>query len=125
MRGQTQQSLDAEPTDGIKGDALSDRANRRVLSACIQRARSVRDIERETGLAPASAYRHVRCVLRAGLLRVERNAITCDGKRYDLFRAAAPSMRLVVDAGGTRVASAPADAAEDSRGTAIPSIRVQ
>lgn len=80
---------------------LSDESARRVLSTCIEAAHCVREIIQATDLGKASAYRHVRDLVSAGLLVVERSAMTPDGKRYELYRASVRSIRVVVDREGT------------------------
>lgn len=92
------------PPDGqVIAAALSDPASRKVVAACIPKAKPVKDISAESGLPMATAYRHVNDLVEKGLLFVERGAMTPDGKRFDLYRSVLRSFRLEMDETGERV----------------------
>ena len=92
--------------------ALSDAYGRRILSCCIRKAQSVREIEGATGLPQATVYRHVSRLLEEGLLAVERSALTPDGKRYELYRSRLRNARIEMDADGVRMAWEPIEEVE-------------
>ena len=83
--------------------ALADPYARRVLAACVRQARAVKDISQEAGLPLPTSYRHVSRLVEAGLLVVERSALTPDGKRYELYRSRLRSARIELDGTGERV----------------------
>lgn len=91
------------PTDDAVAEALGDAASRSILAACMERPRSVRDIVDITGLATATAYRHVHNLEDAGLLVVARSAISEQGKRYDLYRSTVRTARLEIGPDGVQV----------------------
>lgn len=68
--------------------ALSNATSRDVLATCMASACSVREISRETATPLATTYRHVNELQDHGLLYLERSAISGEGKRFDLYRAA-------------------------------------
>lgn len=84
-------------------ESLADPYARRVLAACVKQARAVKDIAQETGLPLPTAYRHVNRLEEAGLLVVERSAMTTDGKKYDLYRSRVKEARIELDGNGERV----------------------
>jgi predicted transcriptional regulator len=84
-------------------EALADANARRVLAACVRKARAVKDITQETGVPIATVYRVVHRLVEQGLLVVERSALTEDGKRYELYRSRIRSSRIEFDAAGERV----------------------
>lgn len=67
--------------------AFSDPTSRRILAACVARARSVKEISEETDIPLASAYRHVNDLVAQGILFRSRSAISDEGRRYDLYRS--------------------------------------
>lgn len=83
--------------------ALNSEPARRIMSHCIHRARSVKDLSEKAGIPLPSAYRHVNGLVEDGLLYVERSAMTPDGKPYDLYRSTLRSCRIEMDADGVRV----------------------
>lgn len=93
--------------------ALSEEYARRVLSVCIKKARSVREIELETQIPQATLYRHVTQLTEQGLLFVERSALTEDGKRYELYRSRIRSGRIEVDSAGVRIVWEPMEGVEE------------
>lgn len=95
--------LRGPPAHGVVEEALSKAATRRVLAACVKAPQSVKDISREVDLPLASTYRHVNALLEAGLLIIERSAMTPDGKRYDLYRSRLRAARIEMDPSGERV----------------------
>ena len=68
-------------------DALSERASRRVLAACVDAALSVKGISAAAGIPLATTYRQVHRLMALGVLVIERSAMTRDGKKYDLYRS--------------------------------------
>lgn len=93
--------------------ALSEDYARRILSVCVRKAKSVREIEQETQLAQATVYRYIKQLSDSNLLVVERSAITSDGKRYDLYRSRLRTARVELDGSGVRVAWEPMEAVEE------------
>lgn len=93
--------------------ALSEDYSRRILSVCIRKPRSAKEVEQETGLPQATVYRYVHQLVEAKLLVIERSAMTPDGKRYDLFRSRLRSARLELDATGVRVIWEPTEGMEE------------
>jgi predicted ArsR family transcriptional regulator len=76
----------------------------RVLSVCIRAPQPVRAIARAAGLSLASAYRQVGRLQAAGLVVVDRSALTPQGKRYELYRATVRSWSVSVTDAGVHVA---------------------
>lgn len=103
--------------------ALSDEYARRILSVCIAKPKSVKDVESETGLPQATVYRHVNHLVEERLLVVERSAITPDGKRYDLYRSRIQNARIELDARGVRVLWEPVEAMEERLARVWTSLR--
>lgn len=83
--------------------ALDSEPARRIMSHCILRPMSVKDLSDKTGIPLPSVYRHAHALVEDGLLYVERSAMTGDGKPYDLFRCALRSCKIEMDADGVRV----------------------
>lgn len=83
--------------------ALHSETARKIMSHCIRKALSVKDLSEKTSVPLPSAYRHVNALVADGLLYVERSAMTPDGKPYDLYRSALRSCRIEMDADGVRV----------------------
>lgn len=106
-------------------ESLADPYARRVLAVCVKQARAVKDIAQETELALPTAYRHVNRLTEAGLLIVERSAMTPDGKKYDLYRSRVRSARIEMDAAGERVTWEPNQAAEERLANIWDSLRGQ
>lgn len=84
--------------------AVSDDADREILAVCIGEPRSVKAISDATGIPLATVYRHVDKLNEAGLLIVERSAISEEGKRYDLYRSRLVTILLKVSEDGVEVA---------------------
>lgn len=93
--------------------ALSKEAYRRILTACMEKARSVKDISEDTGLPLASTYRHVHALEDKGLLFVERSAMSPEGTPYDLYRSRITQMVMEVTAAGVVVRWEADEAVED------------
>jgi DNA-binding transcriptional ArsR family regulator len=93
--------------------ALADGYARRVLTACVRKAKAVKDISQETGMPLPTTYRHVHRLMEHGLLVVERSALTPDGKRYELYRSRIRSARIELDAVGERVTWEPNEPVEE------------
>lgn len=83
--------------------ALNSESARHIMSHCILKARSVKELSDKTGIPLPSAYRHVNGLVEDGLLYIERSAMTPDGKPYDLYRSTLKSCRIEMDATGLRV----------------------
>lgn len=92
---------------------MADSYARKVLAACVRKAKAVKELSDETGLPLATTYRHVHRLVEAGLLVVERSALTPDGKRYELYRARIRSARIELDPSGERVAWEPNEPVEE------------
>lgn len=112
-------------TAEVVAEALADPYARRVLAACVRQARAVKDIAQSTGLPQATAYRHVGRLQEAGLLVLERSAMTQDGKRYDLYRSRLRVARIEMDASGERVTWEPNEATEERLASMWDSLRGQ
>lgn len=110
-------------TPEIVAESLADPYARRVLAVCVKQARSVKDVSAATGLPLATTYRHVDRLATAGLLLVERSAMTPDGKKYDLYRARVKSARIEMDASGERVSWEPNEATEERLASMWDSLR--
>lgn len=106
-------------------EALADGYARRILAACVRTPRAVKDLSADTGLPLPTTYRHVNRLTEAGLLVVERSALTPDGKRYDLYRSRIRSARIEMDAGGERVSWEPNEAIEERLASLWDSLRYQ
>lgn len=102
---------------------LSDEYSRRVLSVCIRKAQSVREIEEETRLPQATVYRHVKRLVDEGLLFVERSALTEDGKRYELYRSRVRNARIELGSFGFRVVWEPMEGTEERLARVWQSLR--
>lgn len=109
----------------VVAEALADPYARRVLAVCVKQARAVKDIAQETGLALPTAYRHVNRLEEAGLLVVERSAMTTDGKKYDLYRSRVKAAKIEMDATGERVTWQANEATEDRLASMWDSLRGQ
>lgn len=116
---------DLLPTEGHVAAALSDEYERRILAVCVAQPKSVKEIERETQLPPATLYRHVNRLLRGGLLFIERSALTEDGKRYDLYRCGIRRARLEFDADGIRCTWEPVEGAAQKLARVWSSLRTK
>lgn len=106
-------------------EALADSYARRILAVCVRKAKSVKDISHETGLPLPTTYRQVNRLEEAGLLVVERSAMTPDGKRYDLFRSRIRAARIEMDGAGERVSWEPNEAIEERLANIWDSLRFQ
>ena len=104
-------------------EAIADPYARRVLAVCVKQARAVKDIARETGLALPTTYRHVNRLAEAGLIIIERSAMTPDGKKYDLYRSRVKAARIEVDGSGERVTWEPNEATEERLANMWDSLR--
>jgi DNA-binding transcriptional ArsR family regulator len=90
-------------TPDVVSSALADAYARRVLAVCIRSPQAVKDISRDADLPLPTTYRHVKRLVDAGLLVIERSALTRDGKKYDLYRSRLASARIEFDVKGERV----------------------
>lgn len=66
--------------------ALADEQASKILACTTGRAKAVADIIRERDIPHTTAYRMVNEMKDAGLLVVERLALSPDGKKYALYR---------------------------------------
>lgn len=105
--------------------ALADGYARKVLAACVRKAKAVKDIAQDTGLPLPTAYRHVNRLVEQGLLVVERSALTPDGKRYELYRSRVRSARIELDANGERATWEPNEPVEERLATVWGTLRQQ
>lgn len=94
-------------------EALTRDPARRILSVCIDEAKPVREISDETGLAQATAYRHVNQLVEDGLLVDARSAMTPEGSRYELYRSRIEEASLTVDREGVTVRWTPLEEVEE------------
>lgn len=104
-------------------EALADTYSRRVLAVCVRHAKPVKDIATEAGLALPTTYRHVNRLEEAGLIVVERSALTPDGKKYDLYRSRLRAARIEIDGSGERVTWELNEAVEDRLASMWDSLR--
>lgn len=109
----------------VVAGVLSDPYERRILAVCIRSPKAVKDISQETGLPLATAYRHVSRLMEAGVLVIERSAMTPDGKKYDLYRSRVRLARIEMDAAGERVTWEPNEAVEERLVTMWDTLRGQ
>jgi DNA-binding IclR family transcriptional regulator len=82
---------------------LSNEYARRILAACVKKAKAVKEMESATQLPQATVYRYVTSLVEDGLLFVERSALTEDGKRYELYRSRVQKARIELDGAGVRI----------------------
>lgn len=101
------------PDEQAVADALGDPVNRCILAACVEQARPVKDIAEACDLSLATAYRHVNALTEEGLLFLDRSAISEEGKRVDLYRAAVRRVEIAFGPDGAEVRY---DLAEDAAG---------
>ena len=80
-------------------EALADEHARRILEDTIFKVKSVTDISRECNIPMTSAYRKVKMLTDAGLLRVERFVTTDQGVKYELFSSNVKSISVKFEAG--------------------------
>jgi len=106
-------------------EAIADAYSRRVLAACVKKAKAVKEISQETGLPLPSTYRHVNRLQEMGLLLVERSALTPDGKRYELYRSRIRGARIEMDGSGERVSWEPNEPVEERLANVWDSLRFQ
>lgn len=106
-------------------EALAAPYDRRVLAACVKKAKAVKEISQETGLPLPSTYRHVNRLVEMGVLVIERSALTPDGKRYELYRARIRAARIEMDGNGERVSWEPNEAIEERLASVWDSLRSQ
>lgn len=80
-------------------EILTDDASRKILAACMDDARAVKEISDQTGLPLSTTYRHVHDMVDQGVLECVRSAISPSGKRYDLYesRLSEAGLRLTSD----------------------------
>lgn len=83
--------------------ALNSEPARRIMSHCILKPLSVKEISDKTSIPLPSAYRHVNSLVEDGLLYIERSAMTPDGKPYDLYRSTLKACRIQMDADGVKI----------------------
>lgn len=84
-------------------EALAEKSSRRVLAACVEAPRSVKDLSESLLIPLASVYRHVHRLMDLGVLVVERSAMTPEGKKYDLYRSRIVEAHLDLAGGEERV----------------------
>lgn len=71
-----------------------------VLQACIGRARSAKAISEQVDVPMVTCYRHLHELEEAGLVRVERSAMTKTGRPYDLYQSTVDRAGLRLDSKG-------------------------
>lgn len=91
------------PNEEAVADAVGDAVNRCILAAVSDEARPVKEVAEACDLALATAYRHVNDLAEKGLLFLERSAISAEGKRVDLYRAAVRRVELTFRPDGAEV----------------------
>lgn len=99
--------------DEMVHKALTSASASRILSSCIRKPLSVKQISDATRIPLASAYRQVKGLMDDGLMVVERSAMTPDGKTYDLYRSRIRRAVLEVEQDGVHVAWEPNADVED------------
>ncbi|MBI2184953.1 MAG: helix-turn-helix transcriptional regulator [Thaumarchaeota archaeon] len=86
---------------------LADPYARRMLESVVFKAKSVPDIMRECNIPMTSAYRRVKQLLDAGLLKVERLVITDAGVKYELYRSNVRAIGVRFEAGALEIDVSP------------------
>lgn len=89
--------------DDEVAQALVEPSARRVLMACVEVARSAKDVRAMTSLPLTTVYRQLHRLLDLGVLGIERSALTRDGRKYDLYRSRVRNAHLELDPSGERV----------------------
>lgn len=92
---------------GFNEDALlhafASEAATRILSGCVGKAHSARELVRATDLPHSTVYRTIAKLVEDRLLVVERSALTEDGKRYDLYRSTVRNAQISFDRAGIQI----------------------
>ena len=109
----------------VVAEAIASEYDRRVLAACVKKAKAVKEISQETGLPLPSTYRHVNRLVELGVMMIERSAMTADGKRYELYRSRVRAARIEMDGNGERVSFEPNEATEERLASVWDSLRGQ
>ncbi len=92
---------------------LADDYARSILGSTVLKAKSVPEIMRECNVPMTSAYRRVKMLIDAGLLRIERSIITNEGVKYELYRSNVREINVRFALGEVEINVTPnADAAE-------------
>jgi len=76
-----------EPAKKAVLETLADDYARRMLEATMYKAKSVPELMRECNVPMTSAYRRVKKLVDARLMRLERIVITDGGVKYELYRS--------------------------------------
>lgn len=84
-------------------EVLVDDYARSMLEATVYKAKSVPEIMRECNIPMTSAYRRVKKLTEAGLLKVERSVITDDGVKYELYRSNVRAITVRFEVGSVEV----------------------
>ncbi len=79
---------------------MGDAANRVILRLAMAGPTCARAILAECELAPPTVYRHIRRLMKDGLLVAERDAISKDGKRFTLYTTPLRSVSVKFDSMG-------------------------
>ena len=80
-------------------EALADDYARKILEATIFKPKSVAEIMRECNVPMTSAYRRVKMLTDAGLLKVERVVVTEDGVKSELYKSNVQSVTVRFELG--------------------------
>jgi hypothetical protein len=91
-----------EPSKPIRQEAveaaLASAAARRIISKCIRQPQPIKTPSMDAGTPLASTYRLVKEMVDAGILVIERSAMTPDGKPFDLYRSRIRTARIEIRA---------------------------
>lgn len=74
-----------------------------MLEATVYKAKSVPEIMRECNIPMTSAYRRVKKLMDAGLLKIERAVITEEGVKYELYRSCVRAISVTFKVGSIEI----------------------
>lgn len=77
---------------------------RSILLSTMERAKSVENISRATGIPKSTCYEKVGELLDSGVVRRERILVTKTGMRFALYRATVKAFQLRIGISGSEVA---------------------
>ncbi len=105
--------INNEETKKIVLEALADDYARAILESTVLKVKSVPEIMRECNVPMTSAYRRVKMLTDAGLLKIERLVITGEGVKTEFYRSNIREINVRFKLGLVEIDVTPnADAAE-------------
>lgn len=94
-------------------DFLGDPISRKIVTSPIGCGKTIDEIAREQGIPVSTCYRKVKALVEGGLMVVERNILTRDGKKYAVYRTTFDHVIVTMNQGVlTAAASVNPDVAE-------------